>query len=463
MRKVLLVLAAAALTAVAPAAAGRGEPGEIEFGPYAGFGWLDDYDGADPDPGPLFGGRVGVFLHPRWSIEGSYQRLATEADILSSELDVDLDAARLNVLFSFRPGESFRPFVTAGVGSEMIDIEDLGDSSDLGWNAGGGLRWYLTETFGIRADGRYVSVDVEDLGRQSNLEATVGVLWSLGRGGPSLDSDRDGVPDRKDACPETPLGAIVDARGCSTDADGDGIFDGIDKCPDTPKGWPVDGAGCPKDSDRDGVPDGADSCPDTPQGARVDAKGCPADADGDGVFDGLDKCPDTPRGATVDASGCPKDSDGDGVFDGLDKCPDTPRGTSVDAVGCPPPPPLPKAAPLFDEIKKTLVLEGVNFETNSAVLTADSSLILDRVAASLKDWPEVRVEVGGHTDSTGSDAHNLDLSQRRADSVRTHLAGKGVDIARLTSKGYGESQPVDTNNTKQGRAKNRRVELKKIE
>ena len=182
------------------------------------------------------------------------------------------------------------------------------------------------------------------------------------------------------------------------------------------------------------------------------------DRDGDGVRDADDACPDTPAGARVDARGCPIDSDGDGVFDGIDRCPDTPPGTKVDAWGCP----LKRKA-LFEEKKKTLVLEGVNFRFDSAELTNESSAILDDVAASLKDWPEVRVEVGGHTDSMGEDAYNQSLSERRAGAVRDYLISKGIAADRLTARGYGESQPISDNATAEGRAKNRRVELTKLD
>lgn len=215
-----------------------------------------------------------------------------------------------------------------------------------------------------------------------------------------------------------------------------------------------------RDSDGDGVTDGRDRCPDTPHGARVDASGCTRDSDGDGIADGLDRCPDTPRGERVDSGGCPSDSDQDGVYDGQDRCPDTPHGTSVDDQGCPE---KAKAAPLFEGSKKSLVLEGVNFETNSATLTAASHATLDRVAESLNDSPDVRVEIAGHTDSMGAAAHNKQLSAARADSVRRYLVSRGVDESRLVAKGYGKDRPIADNATAAGRAKNRRVELTRID
>ena len=220
--------------------------------------------------------------------------------------------------------------------------------------------------------------------------------------------------------------------------------------------------GTPADTDGDGVRDKKDKCPDTPRGATVDATGCPKDSDGDGVFDGIDKCPNTPRGTKVDATGCPLDSDGDGVTDDKDRCPDTPRGTQVDANGCPPPPPPPPPAAI-PERGQTLVLEGVNFDFNSDHLTAGSAETLDRVAASLVANADARIEVDGHTDSKGNDSYNQKLSARRAEAVKAYLVGKGVNASQLTTKGYGEKQPVASNDTEEGRAQNRRVELKRLD
>jgi len=211
------------------------------------------------------------------------------------------------------------------------------------------------------------------------------------------------------------------------------------------------------DKDNDGVPDNEDLCADTPRGWTVDQRGCPLDSDGDGVPDEIDDCPRTPKGAIVDQRGCPKDSDQDGVYDGIDQCPNTPRNVKVDEKGCP------EAKALFPPEKKDeLILEGVNFETDSEKLTEDSRDTLDRVAESLRAYPDTRVEIGGHTDSRNSDAYNLDLSRRRAESVRTYLVSHGVSAEQLETKGYGESKPIASNKTVEGMAKNRRVELKKL-
>ncbi|RZK25199.1 MAG: OmpA family protein, partial [Hymenobacter sp.] len=159
------------------------------------------------------------------------------------------------------------------------------------------------------------------------LVYSAGLTFALGK---AKDADGDGVPDRKDKCPDTPAGVKVDLVGCPVDTDGDGVADYQDKCPDV-KGLAAL-QGCP-DADGDGVADADDKCPNTPAGTKVDASGCPLDADGDGVADYLDKCPNTPQGVKVDATGCPLDRDGDGVPDYQDRCPD--RAGPASNKGCP--------------------------------------------------------------------------------------------------------------------------------
>jgi OOP family OmpA-OmpF porin len=202
----------------------------------------------------------------------------------------------------------------------------------------------------------------------------------------------------------------------------------------------------PSDSDGDGVVDGADRCPGTPRGRVVKPNGCENDADGDGVVDGADMCPNTPAGAPVDGRGCPLDSDGDGVADYMDNCPGTPAGTRVDSRGC--------------ELAEEIHLRGVNFETNSAALTADSSTRLDDAVATLIKNNDLQVEVAGYTDSSGSAAYNENLSRRRAQSVMSYLVSHGVDAGMLSARGYGESNPIASNATNAGRAENRRVTLR---
>ena len=167
----------------------------------------------------------------------------------------------------------------------------------------------------------------------------------------------------------------------------------------------------------------------------------PVDSDGDGVTDDLDRCPNTPRGVKVDAQGCPLDSDGDGVADYLDKCPNTPKGATVDARGC------------------WTYAAKVMFDINSAEIKSEAYPMLDEAISILGKNPKMKVEIDGHTDNTGSAAYNMNLSERRAKSVMKYFVDKGVEAQRLTTKGFGFTKPAASNDTKEGRTKNRRVTL----
>jgi len=199
----------------------------------------------------------------------------------------------------------------------------------------------------------------------------------------------------------------------------------------------------PMDSDGDGVTDDLDRCPNTPRGVKVDARGCPLDTDGDGVPDYLDKCPNTPKGVKVDKNGCPIDSDGDGVPDYLDECPDTPKGATVNSVGC-------------------WALKGVVlFDVNKSELKPAAYPLMDEVVSIMKKNPDIRGFIEGHTDSTGSEAYNQQLSEKRARAVEAYIESHGIDRTRFSVKGYGETKPIAPNNTPAGRQENRRVELRR--
>jgi len=180
---------------------------------------------------------------------------------------------------------------------------------------------------------------------------------------------------------------------------------------------------------------------------------CAIDTDQDGIFDSIDQCPGTPPGTPVNTNGCPvggsgSDADADGVPDVADRCPETKQGMTVDMSGC--------------VVGQTMTLQGVKFHNNSAELTSDSKGILDGVARTLNSQKNLAVEIGGHTDAIGSEAFNLLLSQQRAESVRQYLIAHGIDSKRLTAQGYGEFQPVSSNENEAGRESNRRVEFKII-
>lgn len=228
----------------------------------------------------------------------------------------------------------------------------------------------------------------------------------------------------------------TEADRMAVDTDGDGVPDLLDQCPNTPKGTPVDETGCPLDSDGDGVPDHLDQCPDTKQGVEVNAKGCPIDSDGDGIPDEIDECPDSPAGAKVMADGCALFGD----------CRKPRPGEAVDENGC--------------SLDRGFLLKGVKFEFDSEQLTAEAKRILNDVAEVLAAYPDVDVDVEGHTDQVGGDAYNLGLSERRANTVKRYLIGKDIEAARMTPVGYGRSQPIADNSTEEGREENRRVELR---
>ncbi len=193
-------------------------------------------------------------------------------------------------------------------------------------------------------------------------------------------------------------------------------------------------------SDGGKVVDSSGNCVQTIGGSQV---ACSNDSDGDGVPDDQDKCPDTPKGAKVDTDGCPLDTDGDGVPDYMDKCPQTPPGATVDEVGC----------------MKQLVLNNIEFVVDSSELTMDAKSTLDQVADAIKARPDIKsMSVIGHTDSTGSDAYNQSLSEKRAAAVADYLRSAGANC-RFVSSGSGEKQPIADNSTEEGRARNRRVEL----
>lgn len=302
------------------------------------------------------------------------------------------------------------------------------------------------------------------------------------------DGDKDGVPDELDACSGTPAGVKVNDKGCALDADGDGVADYLDKCPNTPNGVRVDAQGCPTDADGDGVADHLDKCPDTPKGVGVDSQGCALDADGDGVVDSMDKCPNTPKGAPVDKTGCFKDSDGDGLTDwdemqkyGTDPTKADTDGdnlsdgdevrqhktnpTKADTDGGSVPDGLEvnvaRTDPLNpkDDVKEVQRAElEVLFASSSADVEAGYLAEIEAVAAFLKEYPQVHVVIEGHTDNSGPDKFNMALSQRRAESIVSVLAEKyGIALSRLKAKGFGETNPIASNDTKAGRAKNRRI------
>jgi OmpA-OmpF porin, OOP family len=268
------------------------------------------------------------------------------------------------------------------------------------------------------------------------------------KGCPFRDTDKDGISDDKDACPNEV--GTAERRGCPLrDTDKDGIPDDADACPTQPGTAQL--KGCPaRDSDKDGVPDDADACPN--EAGLPDKKGCPArDSDKDGITDDLDACPNEP--GVKEKNGCPiRDEDKDGVPDDVDNCPKEP-GTKENQ-GC-------KKKQLVVITKEKLIIkEQVFFATAKSTILPKSFTLLNQVADILKSHPEVtKMRIEGHTDNKGKRDYNLNLSQSRADSVKSYLVKRGVAADRLEGRGFGPDKPIDTNDTEAGRALNRRVEF----
>jgi outer membrane protein OmpA-like peptidoglycan-associated protein len=248
------------------------------------------------------------------------------------------------------------------------------------------------------------------------------------------DIDGDGIPDVEDQCPEVP--GLPEYQGCPPpppppqDTDGDGILDNVDKCPNDPEDFDgfEDEDGCPDfDNDQDGVPDVEDKCPMVP--GPAENQGCPiVDRDGDGIPDDEDVCPDEPGPAdSPQGKGCPR------------------KYTLVQ---------------INREKKRIEIKQKVHFETAKYRILPVSFKLLNDVAQVLKDFPDMRVSVEGHTDSQGSDQYNQTLSENRANSVREYLVGQGIPAERLRSIGFGESKPIASNRTARGREANRRVEFR---
>ena len=376
---------------------------------------------------PVYGLAAGYNFGERWGVEGVASYVDGEASE-GPEDNVDIYSVSLDILYHLRPSRQFVPYLAAGLGG--ISVHPGGDSDQDGlFNYGLGFKYFLTDSFGLRADVRHIlDINIKDTDRKhdvfNNLSFTAGLTFQFG------------------GYREAPI---------IRDTDGDGVPDQFDRCPDTRLGVPVDGFGCPLDSDRDGVYDFLDHCPNTPADVKVDQRGCPGDFDGDGVYDHLDQCPDTSAGVPVNTDGCPKDSDGDGVFDFADRCPETPRGTVVDAAGCPPPAPSPvPAAPSL-----TLHLQ---FAYGDAAVRPEFAGDLQTAADFIKAHPGSRILIEGHTDSIGSVEANLVLSKARAAEVRRYLVEKyNLDAGRIETEGFGETRPAADNATPDGRLRNRRV------
>jgi len=324
----------------------------------------------------------------------------------------------------------------------------LGKNSYGTVNPGAGLTLWFTENVGLALETTYkvsqgIGGDRSQIGNSyapdspSHFQHSVGLTFQFG----GKDTDGDGIFDKDDACPD--VAGLKQFNGCP-DTDGDGIVDASDACP-TEFGLAALN-GCP-DKDGDGIADKDDSCPDTAGLAAF--KGCP-DTDGDGIADKDDKCPSV-KGPKENA-GCPwPDTDGDGVYDKDDKCPQV-KGTVANN-GCPE-----VSSEVMDKLNQ--YAKTILFDSAKSTFQKQTLPVLHSITSILKEYPSSNFSIEGHTDSDGSDKLNQKLSEDRAGAVVNYLVTNGIDSNRLSSAGYGESKPIDTNKTKAGKANNRRVEVK---
>jgi outer membrane protein OmpA-like peptidoglycan-associated protein/opacity protein-like surface antigen len=397
-------------------------------------------------------GRVGLQLLP--VLDAEIDLGWVQSDTRQFGYLYNLFDPRINALYHFTPDHRFDLFVAGGVGLQRVKVnrDSVAQSSgsldmalyenpskDFIANLGPGVTIQVVGPLHIRTDLRWLGSFGGDeteakSDRFQNLEWTIGLDL---RREADQDPDGDGYPNNVDACPEDPedWDDFEDGDGCpDRDNDDDGVMDESDDCPMDPE-------------DRDGFED-RDGCPDT-------------DNDRDGLLDLDDGCPDDPEDFDdfEDGDGCPDpDNDDDGVLDQDDECilePETDNNYQ-DEDGCPDEIPV-------EVVEFTGVIQGITFETDKDIIRRSSEPILSQALQVLTDFPDVRLQVQGHTDDQGDDEYNRDLSQRRSESVVRWFVERGIDAGRLEPQGYGEAQPIADNGTETGRAKNRRVEFQLID
>ena len=441
-----------------------------------------DYSGLGVD----YIGRIMLeYFFPAWTKSGFGIRAFGNAGFLQGS-DSGLDPQEFRtgfstigagVIFDLSIKDEAFPYLFAGIASFSFNPRGEGgtklpnneagvySTTEVNYLGELGVRFPVTDNLSVNVSGG-VQISPNDwlddkaIGITNDMffTAFAGISYSFLT---EFDSDADGVVDSKDMCPDTPTGIKVDENGCPLDSDKDGVPDYLDDCPGTPNGASVDKTGCPLDSDRDGIPDYTDLCPNTPSGIDVDDFGCPFDSDGDGVFDYQDKCPDTPYEVEVDKYGCPVDDDLDGVPDYLDQCPGTLPGVQVDEQGCELVI-IMEPTPEFNPNQLILSSE-TSFEFNSAKLKEAAYPELDKLLEQMKKYPLSRWKIVGYTDNVGSEDGNIKMSQMRAESVLNYFVSRGIPKVRFEVIGMGSKDPIADNNTPEGRAQNRRVEINRID
>ena len=458
------------VAALGTAASGSVAHANVEIGGTAGLhvfsttnelGVPDVKDAPSERNSALFGLRIGVMFNDMLGVEGEFGVIPSESRV--GVFDVWNITYRAHLIAQFGakdPAKKLIPFVLAGGGAMQIvqsKMEDvIAKDTDAELYLGVGAKYRVDNGWGLRGDLRLLfPPSSTSSGPTVDFEALLSIYKEFGR---------------------KEVEKVVEKSG-PKDSDGDGIPDDVDKCPNEPedKDGFQDDDGCPDpDNDQDGVPDAQDKCPmqaEDKDGFQDD-DGCPdPDNDNDGIPDAADKCPNEAedKDGFQDDDGCPDpDNDQDGVPDAQDKCPDQPETKNgyQDDDGCPDEVPA--------KVKQfTGAIQGINFKVNSADLLPASNKTLDKAAAVLKEFPDLKMEIQGHTDDQpikkgGKYEDNMALSQARAETVMNYFVKAGIDQSRITAKGYGDTVPVeDPKGLKGGklnaaRAKNRRVEFKLI-
>src|SRR5690554_397368 len=369
----------------------------IYLNPFAGFQLFDDK--RDLSETGTYGVGIEYRFRPNWAVEAIYSRADADRKYVAGKSE--FEELRLDGTYYFAgPDEAWNPYVSMGAGHAEFGMGDT-----ISYNTAGTAHDETRVNLG--AGFRYNVSDMisirGDLREFHGIdESTFDTMVSLGLSWAFHRTVSDPAPK------------------------------------------------APADADNDGVPDSRDQCAGTPAGAQVDSRGCELDADNDGVADSKDQCPNTPAGAAVNSRGCELDSDNDGVVNSKDQCPNTTAGATVDATGC----------EGVTETIETIELR-VQFPTNSSVIDATYDAEIRKAADFMEEYPETTVEIAGHSDSIGDAEYNRFLSQRRAEAVADRLTSVlGVDPDRVTAVGYGEVEPIASNDTAAGRAQNRRVEAR---
>lgn len=439
---------------------GAGIDAEVHRGALYGRTWINDFVG------------LTVKIYTEWDMEGT--------------------GALGELLIKVPLKSGIRPYATVGAGYHAQYIDTL--FNDLGYaewvtfqtfRYGGGVEYRFGENqrHGLALEmayfdggSDYYSYDSSGTSVDSTKHTYEVQPFSAGLqytfyycGTPKKDDDDDGFHNRDENCPYSAedFDGFRDEDGCPDyDNDMDDIPDSVDQCLNDAEDFDgfEDEDGCPDfNNDGDALPDSLDECPNEIEDIDQfqDEDGCPeVDNDEDGVSDQNDNCPTEAedRDGFEDGDGCPEeDNDKDGIPDQKDKCPNEAENFNGlrDEDGC--------RDTIIEISRKALVLRSVTFEPDSDSLRIESYKTLEDVVHSLKLWAEVRIEIQGHTDAVGSAQSNMVLSQRRADIIKGYFIKEGIAEERLKAVGYGETVPVGDNDTNEGRALNRRVELKKID